>query len=270
MEQLKTLLRAKPLELFPDDEDGGKQGRNYGQSAKLYTKSELDQLIQCSRSELEAALVKVEAFDYRGHLRVLSQAAEHAIAKNLALTINAEGWPLDRLEKTDVLAKSLETPVADAALVEFVLDLYLQPATNDQTMQGSSSICTFNIPRYNALSARQLLTEKPSWLLSEFLNIWRDSVPDNFPIDASQLDGLICHEEYGADAKITFLPSYTMSHNPKTRLAELFKAKPKWTFAQLKPYLQDLVTSDTNEEQLLVAFTRSSTGPGGQKLYSAR
>jgi hypothetical protein len=106
--------------------------------------------------------------------------------------------------------------------------------------------------------------------LSAFVEAWQALLPDNFITDQSSLDGIAYTEEHGKETHLCYLLATGMSHNPKTRLAELFKAKPKWTFAQIKPYLQDLVTPDVNEEQLLVAFTRSSNGPNGTKLYSSR
>lgn len=265
MEQLKNLIYQHPIE----NEDVHNE-RLYGSSKVLYTKKELEAKIQCSLSELETALSKLEVFELDGKLRVLSATTEHAIAKNIVLTINAEGLTLDSLNKDEVLAKCNQNSIFPQLFIDFVVHLYLRPSSTAMDVDSHSSKYSFDISRYNALSARLLLIEKPNWMLSELLSTWKDSVPDNFPIDVAQLDGLVCLEEYGKDHKVTYLPSFSLSHNPKTRFSELFKRKPKWTFGQLKPYLQDLVTPDINEEQLLVAHTRASTGPNGQKLYSAR
>jgi hypothetical protein len=269
MEKLKQILRAFPIDLNQNDELPSEIGGSTS-LGPLHTRLELDDLVQCSVEELDTALRSIGAFEYRGHMRVLSLDTEYIITKHIVLTIHAEGMDHQQLRKDDVLALAKD-PAFPFELVLHLVDSYLSPSKPiAPTSSTEKELYTFNIPKYGTMVAQTLLQSKPQILLSTLMASLKQKLPDNFPIDASVLDGLVVMEESGSDTKLTYLPATSMSHTPKTRLAELFKHKPKWTFAQLKPYLQDLVTHDMNEEQILVAHTRSSNGPGGIKLYSSR
>lgn len=219
--------------------------------------------MQCSIEELHLALQAIGATTYEGYQRVLSLEAEYAIAKHLCLTMTSESMDPLNLDREDLLEKS-QDDAFPTSLQSFVLDSYLVPTP--------SNTYSFNARKYVVLVSHVTIRQKQTCLLSSLLSLVKQKVPDYFysEIDATALEGLACTEEQGNDTKLTYLNSATLSHNPKLRLAELFKLKQKWTFAQIRPYLQDLLSQDANEEQILVAHTRSSNGPGGVKLYSSR
>ena len=266
MELLKSLLRARPLDITSlDTHDSGMDVD--GELAPLHTLEDLERRIQCSKEELKAALKKISAFEFEGHMRVLNLDSEYAIARHLALTVNAQGFDLTSIDKSALTSKAKSSRFSDQ-LIEFAVGEYLEvPAL---AAESDTTRYVFNVPRYNAIAARTILSKKPQWNLNDFLESWKALLPDNFAVDLASLDGIAYTEEYGKDIKLHYLLASELSHNIKTRLAELFKCKPKWTFAHIKPYLQDLLTPEMNEEQLLVAHTRSSNGPNGTRLYSTR
>ena len=313
VERLKAKLRSWPLNLLGEEEERGEEGEEEGGGGagggggggggggrgggrgsdprRLCTRVELEQTMQCSVVELQAALRALGAFDFEGHVRVLDVESECAVARHLALSINAEGLDLHRLRREDVVKASSGAGAATFpdSVLEHAADAFLLPmdatpqkdSTNSSSSSsGSSSSITshhqqyykFDEQKYAAIVAQTMLRSKPKdfWTLSAFLTQLRSKIPDNFSADESALAGLVCTQERGKDVTLTYLPASSMSHTPRKRLNELFQHKPKWTFAELKPYLQDLITAETNEEQLLVQHTRSSTGPAGVKLYSAR
>lgn len=263
------MLWSAPLNLFGEAD----LPEELIEEKRLYTRVELEDTMQCSVVELEAAFRAIGAFDFEGFVRVLSIESEYAVAKHVLLSINAEGLDPERLYREDVLKVSQDanfpSPVLDHAL-----DLFLSPLDSSANIStGNDKHFKFDARKYAALVAQAMLRSKSKdyWSLAPFMLQLREKIPDNLTVDESALEGLVCRHELGKEGvKLTYLPASSMSHNPRKRLGELFKHKPKWTFGELLPFLQDLVTAETNEEQILVAHTRSSTGPSGVKLYSSR
>lgn len=263
VEKLKALLSPTALS-FPDFDKPS--------ASKSYTHSDLENQMQCSVGELNSALASLGAVEYQGFYRVLSLEAEYAMAKHVLLTMNAGGMDEQKLYREDVIDQA-QDKAFPSDLLAFVVDSYLIPNTDaSSTTVSGTSLFTFDVRKYTVLFAHFILRSKKNITWSDLKDSLIEKIPQNFhsAIDISILDGLACTEEQGSETLLSFLPASSLPHNPKIRLAELFKRKPKWTFAQLKPYLQDLLSQDTNEEQILVAHTRSSNGPGGIKLYSSR
>lgn len=267
MERLKTMLKEWPLGIDELDDVSGEMGGAIDAS-KLCTYEQLEESMQCSTHELKQALRKIEAFSFEGRLRVLSPELELMIAKHVVLSAQADGLYIDRMRMSDVMRTSKDGNFS-ATLIDHIASIYFDSAANSDE---NDTILTFNMKKFNALLARTILNKQPNgWLLSTLTSAMRKSVPEGFVVSDSDLEGLVAMEESGkTDFKLTLLPSDTLSHNPKIRLAKLFSIKPKWTFAQIKPYLQDLLTHDADESKILVQHTRSTNMPDGSKLYSSR
>ena len=71
---------------------------------------------------------------------------------------------------------------------------------------------------------------------------------------------------------VTKLRAADLPRAPGARFGALFAARPRWTRAELAPYLHRLATPPgTTVEALLVTHARASSGAvGGETLYSAR
>lgn len=263
MEKLKTLISTSPIEV------GELRSSKVDSSSEtLYTYSNLEDLIQCSQHELRNALRSIDAFEYEGYFRIFNVEAEYALAKHTLLSIIAEGYSLDRLFKEDVI-RAANNGSFQAPLIEQLVNSYLL-ARSDSTTEAPTYY--FDSKRFSSRAAELVLKERSQgWLLSNFKPAWQKRATDHIEVNVSDLDGIVVLEESGkVDFKVNYLPARSMSHEPKLRLSELFNLKPKWTFAQIKPYLQDLLTHDTTEEKILVQYARSSNGPDGSKLYSSR
>lgn len=271
MEKLKTLLSSTPI---TSSETSAKAPPLASSTAlmQLYTYQELEETMQSSSKELDEALKSIDAFQFNGYFRLFDTESEHLIVKHILLSIVAEGHSIERLHKQDVIRAANDGRL-NPTLVEQGISSYL--VTHAESTD-SNPLYYFNSRKYSTLVAEVLLRKNDSGpdsglRLSTFKDQWQKLATDYIAIDMSDLEGLAILEEIGkADFRVRYLPSRSMSHSPKIRLGELFKIKPKWTFAQIKPYLQDLITHDTNEEKILVQHTRSSNGPDGSKLYSTR
>lgn len=271
MEKLKSLLSSAPISSSETGVSSRPLASTIG-SLQLYTYQDLEATMQASPKELDEALRSIDAFEFGGYFRIFDTDSEHIIAKHILLSIIAEGHSLERLHKQDV-ARASNDGRLNAALVEQGISTYL--ATHSESTD-SNPLYYFNTRKYSSLVAEVVLRKHDTGpesgvRLSQFKDEWQKLATDYLTIDMDDLQGLAVLEEVGkTDFKVRYLPTRSMSHSPKIRLAELFKVKPKWTFAQIKPYLQDLMTHDTNEEKILVQHARSSNGPDGSKLYSSR
>lgn len=261
MEKLKSLMNAVPIssdELSPS-------APAHSANTQLYTYKHLDDIMQCSQHELKVALSVIDAFEFKGHFRIFDVDSEYALARHTLLSMLAEGHSLDSLNIQDVLRASKDGTY-EPLLIDQIVSAYLTK------LEDSSSLYIFNSRKYSALAADALLRKQPDdVLLSTFKPRWQHQVTDHISVSLEDLEGLAVLEEVGkSDFKLIYLPSRLMSHNPKLRLTDLFRVKPKWTLAQIKPYLQDFLALGATEEKILVEHARSSNGPDGSKLYSTR
>lgn len=71
-------------------------------------------------------------------------------------------------------------------------------------------------------------------------------------------------------ASISYFPEPELSPDPKTRFAQLFTARPKWTLAELAPFIDSLCGYGRTQGDLLLGHTRQTLVPGGATLFSAK
>lgn len=95
-------------------------------------------------------------------------------------------------------------------------------------------------------------------------------MPEGVTPTLEYLAGQYLPAQVGAKTTLTFFPESKLSLLPQGRFKELFAAKQKWKFQEIKPFLKDLVGPGLTEEQVLLAHSRVSSAADGSKLYSSR
>lgn len=236
-----------------------------GSNIKNYTWDELENTTQCSPYELKQALKEINAFEFNGVWRVLSDELEFEIVQDLVLVCIENKWDLTLIPRSELYLKLVSE--FDCQIVEHILSIYtLETESNEKV----SRFLILNKEKYFVCVAKSVLKKKSVWELQSFLQSWKDSIFTGDLPNINLLKALFYFVNGSDGDKIAYLPSSQLSFDPKTRLEQLFKVKPKWSASELIPYLLDLKNSDMNGEQILSTYTRSNIGSDGIKLYTSR
>ena len=193
----------------------------------------------------------------------------------LCVAAEANGWPLSAVplgKACDALfADGFPKPLTAYALGRFFErspssgddsnDATTDAKTNDDAFFAArpKSVCAFKAGRL--LDAPANATAGPKWRLDAFVKQWRANTPEPFrdDCDAALLAGLALVEKAagGGDAgasTVRRMKASEFPREPKARFAAVFAAKPRWTLAELAPYVQ--ATADMTVEAQLLKFTR--------------
>lgn len=111
-----------------------------------------------------------------------------------------------------------------------------------------------------------LLQSRSTFLLGEFMYLWKDSIPFECNLEADLLEGFMIQ----VDEIVQYFPLHTLPSDPKLRFQIMFKAKRQWPYKELSLYLKDIVKPGQSEDSLLYKFTKSITDKDKQKLYIER
>jgi sister chromatid cohesion protein DCC1 len=186
----------------------------------------------------------------------------------LCVAADANGWPLSAvpsIEMCDALVlDGFPKPLTAYAIARF----FERVETSDDEKQTeastfaarAASICAFKAGRL--LDAPANASSGSKWRLDAFMEKWRACVPEPFrdDCDVSLLAGLALVEKaagenapIGASA-VRRLKASSFPREPKARFAALFAVKPRWTLAELTPYVQ--ANAEMTVEAQLLKFTR--------------
>lgn len=140
--------------------------------SKLLTYEAIFDQIQASRKELDQELIKVQAINIDGYYRVLDFDFEFRVLSYMLDLIEENSWPLEKVSK-EVTFESLKQLVPESIL-EAVFGFYTIETTVEDGVQyykyRQDQVCRF--------LARVLLKSAGKFNLVEFLQAWRDSVPE--------------------------------------------------------------------------------------------
>jgi hypothetical protein len=124
-----------------------------------------------------------------------------------------------------------------------------------------------------------------------FLCEWTEEAPDGVRVSGDLLSGLAFLADSGeteggaggeaagalvggkrrrSQVLLCPLDRDNLPHALPARFARLFSLKPSWTCAALTPFLADAVVPGSTVDQILLKYTRSAPGPGGERLYMAK
>ncbi|XP_071531976.1 sister chromatid cohesion protein DCC1 isoform X2 [Panulirus ornatus] len=119
------------------------------------------------------------------------------------------------------------------------------------------------------LCAEVLLRSADKYNLHEFLSIWQQSVPEGLTTNLSQLEGLALVDRSSSSDAISYFPVTSLPQDIQDRFNTLFATRDKWTFEEIRPYIEDLAGDKTPVNALLTKYARAST-LNGIKYYSGK
>lgn len=137
--------------------------------------------VQASKAELDVELEQIQAIKINEFYRLLEFDYEFRVLSYMLDLIDENSWPLDRVSK-DVTLESLKDLIPPVIL-EAMFKFYTEESVLDAGIQyyryKEDKICRY--------LARVLLKSAGKFNLSEFLQAWKDSVPDGMKTDVSNI-----------------------------------------------------------------------------------
>ncbi|CAL9706280.1 unnamed protein product [Knipowitschia caucasica] len=227
-----------------------------------YTMSDLLERIQASESELEDGLRSLHACQIHGFWRLLDFDYEMKLLGHVTQLVDSESWSFNKVPLQNCLDEL--SALEPKEMIEHCLNCYGRRFVEDGLVLFSldqDSVC-------RAL-ALLLLQNAVKFNLSEFQEVWQQSVPDGMSTSLSQLQGLALVDRGSRPQTIALLRVEDLPEDTQERFNQLFTLREKWTEDDITPYIKDLCGEKQTTGALLTKYARSST-QNGLKVFNSR
>ncbi|CAH2097617.1 unnamed protein product [Euphydryas editha] len=231
--------------------------------SKLLTYEAIADEVQASKAELEEELVKIQAIKIDDHYRLLEFDYEFRVLSYMLDLIDENSWSLDRISK-EITFESLKDLVP-RCILESMFMFYTDKSVEEDGVQfykyKEDKVCRF--------LARVLLKSAGKFNLVEFLQAWKDSVPEGMKTDESLLSGIALIDKTCTPRVVWGFSETDLPEDINERFKVLFQTKAKWTVAEISPYIELYATEKLNVNALLTKYARAST-QDGVRVFSAK
>ncbi|NWU94608.1 DCC1 protein, partial [Upupa epops] len=254
LKKLRKLLMEDPYE--------GPDSQKEETSFPKYTTEDLLSLIQASEEEILHQLQVIDACKIDGYWRVLEFDYEMKLLNHVLQLIDSESWALSKVPLHTCLEElgSLEP----REMIEHILLSYGRKCVGDGEVyfeMREDKICR--------ATAQMLLQNAVKFNLSEFQQVWQQSVPEGMTTRLDQLQGLALVDKRSRPETIFLLKVEDLPEDNQERFNSLFSIREKWTEVDIAPYIQDLCAEKQTVGALLTKYARSST-QNGVRVYNSR
>lgn len=168
---------SKLLKLLEPTKYQGPEQEYAVDKSKLLNDEALFDQIQASREELYVELEKIQAIKVDGYYRLLDFEYEFRVLSYMLDLIEENSWPLDKISK-DITLDSLKDLVP-SPILEAMFRFY----TKESITEDSTQFYLYDQAKVCRFLARVLLKSAGKFNLIEFLQAWRDSVPEGMVTD---------------------------------------------------------------------------------------
>ncbi|XP_028673494.1 sister chromatid cohesion protein DCC1 [Erpetoichthys calabaricus] len=231
-------------------------------SSAKYTTSDLLQQIQASEEELLNQLQVLHACEINGYWSILELNYEMKLLSHITQLIDAESWSFCKVPLR-ICLQELGT-LEPQEMIEHCLNCY-----GDRYIDADGDIFfALNEDKVCRAIAESLLQNAIKFNLSEFQEVWRQSVPEGMKTQMDQLKGLALIDHTSKPEAISLLKVEDLPEDTQERFNCLFGIREKWSEADIVPYIQDLC-SEKQTGALLTKHARSSI-QNGTKVYNSR
>ncbi|KAM4689432.1 sister chromatid cohesion protein DCC1 [Discoglossus pictus] len=253
LKKLKKLLMENPY-------DGPENEKSH--EGSMYTTDDLLNQIQASKEELLNHLNIIHACNVKGFWRILDFDYEMKILNHIMQLIDSESWSFSKVPLTVCLEelKCLEPE----EMIEHGLVWY-----GKKFIEEGEVFFALEEDKICRATAQMLLQNAVKFNLSEFQEVWQQSVPEGMTTRLDQLKGLALVDRTSRPETIFLLKTEDLSEDTQERFNSLFSMREKWTEADISPYIQDLCGEKQTIGALLTKYARSSV-QNGVKLYNSR
>ncbi|XP_006263418.1 sister chromatid cohesion protein DCC1 [Alligator mississippiensis] len=255
LKKLKKLLSENPYE-------GPDIGKDRSSVDSKYTTEDLLELIQASEEEILHYLQVINACKIEGYWRILEFDYEVKLVNHITQLIDSESWSFSKIP-LNVCLQELG-PLEPKEMIEHILLSYGKKYTDEGEVyfeMNEDKICR--------TTAQMLLQNAVKFNLSEFQEVWQQSVPEGMTTRLDQLKGLALVDRHSRPQTIFLLKVEDLPEDNQERFNSLFHIWEKWTEADITPYIQDLCAEKQTVGALLTKYARSSM-QNGVKVYNSR
>ncbi|XP_017681943.1 PREDICTED: sister chromatid cohesion protein DCC1 isoform X1 [Lepidothrix coronata] len=256
LKKLRKLLMEDPYE-------GPNSQEDQTSTFSKYTTEDLLSLIQASEEEILHQLQIINACKIEGYWRILEFNYEMKLLDHVTQLIDSESWSLNKVPLHTCLEElgSLEP----REMIEHILlsygRKYIDDAGEVYFEMHEDKICR--------AIAQMLLQNAVKFNLSEFQEVWQQSVPEGMTTRLDQLKGLALVDKSSRPETIFLLKVEDLPEDNQERFNSLFSIREKWTEVDITPYIQDLCAEKQTVGALLTKYARSSM-LNGVKVYNSR
>ncbi|NWU02236.1 DCC1 protein, partial [Urocynchramus pylzowi] len=255
LKKLRKLLMEDPYE-GPDSQ------KDQASAFSKYTTEDLLSLIQASEEEILHQLQVIDACKIEGYWRILDFDYEMKLLNHVTQLIDSESWHLSKVPLCACLEElgSLEP----REMIEHILLSYGRKYVDDGEVffeMHEDKICR--------AIAQMLLQNAVKFNLSEFEEVWQQSVPEGMTTRLDQLQGLALVDKSSRPETIFLLKVEDLPEDNQERFNSLFGIREKWTEVDITPYIQDLCAEKQTVGALLTKYARCSM-LNGVKVYNSR
>ncbi|XP_041942464.1 sister chromatid cohesion protein DCC1 [Alosa sapidissima] len=258
LKKLKKLLMEYPYEgpSLPAEEEPEVP-------EQMYSTADLLERIQASKEELLAQLKNINACEIDGFWRILDFDYEMKLVGHITQLVDSESWSFTEVPLSDCLQElgGLEPK----EMIEHCLNCYGRQYTTEDGKVAFS----LDEDKICRATAQLLLQNAVKFHLSEFQEVWQQSVPEGMSTKLDQLRGLALVDRSTRPETISLLRVEDLPEETLERFSCLFSMREKWTENDIAPYIQDLCGEKQTTGALLTKFARSSM-QNGIKVYNSR
>ncbi|KYO29260.1 sister chromatid cohesion protein DCC1 [Alligator mississippiensis] len=256
LKKLKKLLSENPYE-------GPDIGKDRSSVDSKYTTEDLLELIQASEEEILHYLQVINACKIEGYWRILEFDYEVKLVNHITQLIDSESWSFSKIP-LNVCLQELG-PLEPKEMIEHILLSYGKKYTDE----AGEVYFEMNEDKICRTTAQMLLQNAVKFNLSEFQEVWQQSVPEGMTTRLDQLKGLALVDRHSRPQTIFLLKVEDLPEDNQERFNSLFHIWEKWTEADITPYIQDLCAEKQTVGALLTKYARSSM-QNGVKVYNSR
>ncbi|KAL4616968.1 sister chromatid cohesion protein DCC1 [Arapaima gigas] len=258
LKKLKKLLMENPYE-----GPSVRTDENSDRNPPGYTMEDLLDRVQASEKEIVAHLQNIHACEIDGYWRILDFDYEMKLLGLIAQLVDSESWSFNRVP----LDYSLQElgPLEPKDMIEHCLNCYGQRYNDD----GGQVCFALDEDKVCRATAQMLLQNAMKFNLSEFLEVWQQSVPEGMTTKLEQLTSLALVDRTSRPETISLLRAEDLPEDTLECFNFLFSMKEKWTEDDITPYIRDLCGEKQTTGALLTKYARSSM-QNGIKVYNSR
>ncbi|XP_069776697.1 sister chromatid cohesion protein DCC1 isoform X2 [Narcine bancroftii] len=227
-----------------------------------YTMEDLMESIQASEQEILQQLRLLRACKIEGYWRVLELDYEMKLLNHVTQLVDSESWSFTKIP-LGICLQELEL-LEPREMIEHCLNCYGKRYISEGEIYYSLS--EDEVCRSIALL---LLQNAVKFNLSEFEDVWQQSVPEGMSTRLDQLKGAALVDRNSRPQVIFQLNVEDLSENIQDRFNSLFSIRKKWTEEDIAPYIQGLCGNKQTIGSLLTRYARSSL-QNGVKVFSSR
>ncbi|XP_066152568.1 sister chromatid cohesion protein DCC1 [Euwallacea fornicatus] len=231
--------------------------------SKFYTLDQLKNIIQASNAEIVETLEGMDVFEINGFVRELDFEYHFRVLSYMLKLIDENSWSLDTIDY-DETCEALQDLVP-----EEILSCLFKKYTNPSMIIEGAQLYKYKETKVCQFFAKVILRTAGKFNLEEFLQAWKESVPEGMVPTEEMLHGIAIINRKASPKVIWELEEVCLPDDINERFKVLFEAKEKWMVPEIAPYIKKLATSKLDVNALLAKHARAST-VDGIKYYSAK